>query len=163
MGESEAGMAEDTNKLGAFSKELLVVLPVVGSAIAITYDVGYFFALDINFFTVFSVSEHIAFALEILPIAILATVLFVAVPISVDKARQGGTAEARRELATGRRQKFYTKKMFWFEVAFFIWIVYWAYSTGYISAYLVVLVAATSTILARLIRQRAPERLASVV
>jgi hypothetical protein len=140
-------MAEDTNKPGAFNKELLVILPIIGSAIAITYDVGYFTALDINFFTVFSVSEHIAFALEILPLAILVTVLFVLIPIVVDKGRQDGTAEARRELSTGRKQKFYTRKMFWFEIGFIIWIVYWAYYTGFVSASLVVLFSLASTML----------------
>jgi hypothetical protein len=57
-----------------FPKELFVVIPLVGSAIAISYDVGYFYAVDINFFTIFSIAEHIVFALEATPLALLLAV-----------------------------------------------------------------------------------------
>jgi hypothetical protein len=40
-------------------KDYLVLLPALASAIALTYDVGYFFALDVSYFTFFSLSEHI--------------------------------------------------------------------------------------------------------
>jgi hypothetical protein len=54
-----------------FSKEILVAVPVLGSAIAISYDVGYFYGLDIKLFTLFSIAEHIVFALEALPFALM--------------------------------------------------------------------------------------------
>lgn len=59
------------------SKELAIFIPLIGTVIAISYDVGYFYGIDIKFFTLFSVTEHIAFALEATPIA-LAVALSVA-------------------------------------------------------------------------------------
>src|SRR6266853_6251880 len=108
-------MADDVGSR-IFNRELLVLLPVVGSAIAITYDVGYFTALDINFFTVFTISEHIAFALEILPLAILATVILVIAPIVWDKGRRSSLEELHREKTTGTKTKFYKTRFFWFQV-----------------------------------------------
>jgi hypothetical protein len=56
---------------GRFSaREVLVFIPLLGSALALSYDVGYFTGLDIHLFTLFSVSEHITFALQALPLAI---------------------------------------------------------------------------------------------
>jgi len=51
-------------------KELLVLVPALASALAVAYDVGYFFAFDINYFNFFSLSEHVVFALQALPIAV---------------------------------------------------------------------------------------------
>src|SRR4051794_5219160 len=113
MGEKGVCVADDTNRASFFNKEMFVVLPIIGSTIAITYDVGYFFALDINFFTVFTISEHITFALEVLPLAILASIILIASPIAVDKGFQGGRAQAKREAETPTaRKKFYAKKFF---------------------------------------------------
>jgi hypothetical protein len=56
-------------------KELLVLLPVFGSALAITFDVGFFYGLGISYFTLFSLSEHIVFALEALPFGLLAALI----------------------------------------------------------------------------------------
>jgi hypothetical protein len=47
-----------------FPKEALVLIPLIGSVLALTYDVGYFYGIDINFFTFFSVTEHLVFAIE---------------------------------------------------------------------------------------------------
>jgi hypothetical protein len=129
-------------------KELFVLLPVVGSAIAITYDVGYFYALDINFFTVFTISEHIAFALEILPVAILATIILIVTPIAWDKGRRSGAAEARREITTGIKTKFYKTKFFWTQLAFFIWLVGLAYFYRSATSIAIVLIYAGAIILA---------------
>jgi hypothetical protein len=38
--------------------------------LAVFFDVGYFSAIDINFFTLFSISEHMLFSLEALPYAV---------------------------------------------------------------------------------------------
>jgi hypothetical protein len=51
-------------------KEFAWLIPIFGTAIAVAYDVGFFWGLDINYFTLFSVSEHIVFALEAMPIAL---------------------------------------------------------------------------------------------
>jgi hypothetical protein len=61
---------DNKNSIG-FQKEALVLVPLLGSAIAITYDVGYFTGIDISFFSIFSISEHINFALQALPSAVL--------------------------------------------------------------------------------------------
>lgn len=53
-------------------KDFAIVVPLLGTAISITWDVGFFYGLDINYFTLFSLSEHIVFALEALPLALLA-------------------------------------------------------------------------------------------
>lgn len=52
-------------------KDFLVLIPLLGSALAITYDVGYFAGVNIKLFTLFSLSEHIVFALEVLPESLL--------------------------------------------------------------------------------------------
>jgi hypothetical protein len=48
-------------------KTLVVGAPLFASSLAITYDVGFFFGADIGFFTFFSVSEHVVFALQAIP------------------------------------------------------------------------------------------------
>jgi hypothetical protein len=45
--------------------------PLIAATIAVSFDVGCFYAMDISFFTLFSFSEHIVFALEALPIALI--------------------------------------------------------------------------------------------
>ncbi|MGA8294026.1 MAG: hypothetical protein WB820_16340, partial [Rhodoplanes sp.] len=52
-------------------KELLVAVPFLGSSIAVAYDVGFFYGIDIHLFTLFSITEHITFALEALPFAMV--------------------------------------------------------------------------------------------
>jgi len=70
-----------------FPKEMLVFIPLVGTVIAISFDVGYFSGIDINFFTLFSLTEHVVFALEASPFALAAAV---AVTLAV-KLRVGET------------------------------------------------------------------------
>jgi hypothetical protein len=99
-------------KSSAFNRELLVILPLAGSAIAITYDVGYFSALDINYFTMFSVSEHIVFAFEALPLALLATLSLVVAPIAWAKGREGRVKDEHYERLTGKKREYYKTKCF---------------------------------------------------
>jgi hypothetical protein len=49
--------------------------PLIAATIAVSFDVGCFYAIDISFFTLFSLSEHIVFALEALPIALIILLL----------------------------------------------------------------------------------------
>jgi hypothetical protein len=91
----------------AFSnlKELAVLVPVFGTAIAITYDVGFFWGLDINYFTLFSLTEHIVFAIEALPVA-LGLSFTLAVLFVVFKATdQRKNDKAEREMATLNAQQ----------------------------------------------------------
>ena len=55
---------------GEIFKIWSVVVPLIATTLAVTFDVGYFYGLDINYFTFFSLSEHIVFALQALPIVI---------------------------------------------------------------------------------------------
>ncbi|MCP3408815.1 hypothetical protein [Bradyrhizobium sp. CCGB01] len=67
------------------SKDLVVAIPLVGTAIAISYDVGYFYGVDIAFFTLFSIAEHIVFALQAAPVALgLAVLLMLTVRSKLD-------------------------------------------------------------------------------
>jgi len=61
----------DINSFASSSvKDIAVIVPVFSATIAVTYDVGFFWGLDINYFTLFSMTEHIVFAMEALPIAL---------------------------------------------------------------------------------------------
>lgn len=59
-------------------KEIAVLIPLIGSAIAISYDVGYFYGIDIRLFTLFSLAEHILFAFSAAPVALVLTILLTA-------------------------------------------------------------------------------------
>jgi hypothetical protein len=50
-------------------KELAIMIPLVGIALAVTYDVGFFYGIGIEYFTLFSLQEHILFALQAIPTA----------------------------------------------------------------------------------------------
>lgn len=47
------------------------VVPLVGTLVAISFDVGYFYGVGINYFTFFSLTEHVLFSFEALPYALL--------------------------------------------------------------------------------------------
>lgn len=51
-------------------KILTVAGPLLASSLAITYDVGFFVGVGTGFFSFFSLSEHLVFALQSLPFAI---------------------------------------------------------------------------------------------
>jgi hypothetical protein len=72
-------------------KDSLIAFPLLGSALALTYDVGYFTGTDINFFSMFSISEHVTFALETIPLALPAASLAFILPL----AMLHGNASAR--------------------------------------------------------------------
>jgi hypothetical protein len=54
-------------------KSLTVVGPLLASTLAVTYDVGFFYGSDIGFFTFFSLTEHLVFALQAAPFAVVAS------------------------------------------------------------------------------------------
>jgi hypothetical protein len=65
-------MTEEADKTSSlWHDSYLALIPLLGAAIALTYDVGYFWAIDISFFTLFSLSEHIVFAIQPFPIALI--------------------------------------------------------------------------------------------
>ena len=52
-------------------QSLLAATSFIAIACALSYDVGYFYAVDISFFTLFSLDEHFLFAIQALPIALV--------------------------------------------------------------------------------------------
>lgn len=52
--------------------DYLIYLPAMGSILAVSCDVGYFYAVNINFYTLFSLSDHILFSLQYFPLALVA-------------------------------------------------------------------------------------------
>jgi hypothetical protein len=50
-------------------KDIAILLPLLGAVLAITYDVGFFYGIGIEYFTLFSLQEHILFALQVIPTA----------------------------------------------------------------------------------------------
>lgn len=52
-------------------EKLVAIVPLVILALALTFDVGYFSAIDINLFTLFSLSEHLVFAAEAIPLVLV--------------------------------------------------------------------------------------------
>jgi hypothetical protein len=72
----------------SFSREMLVAIPLLGTAVAVAFDVGYFFGLDIHLFGFFSLSEHIVFALQALPLALVAVALLSLSMVSFLKGRE---------------------------------------------------------------------------
>jgi hypothetical protein len=109
-----------------FPKDLLVALPVLGTALAVSFDVGYFYGIDINLFTLFSVSEHVTFALQALPAALFLALCALIVPIFLNKAGSNrlsdGAAAAARAPATSR--PFYRRMFFWLMVAVTTFMIY---------------------------------------
>jgi hypothetical protein len=61
-----------------YISKYIAYYPLIAVIIATSFDVGCFYAIDISLFTLFSLSEHILFALEALPLAI-AILLMIAV------------------------------------------------------------------------------------
>lgn len=88
---------DDLNRFGAV-KDFFVLIPVLGTAIAVTFDVGYFAGIDLNLFTFFSLSEHIVFVLEVFPLSALGIVVgtFLAAPSSFADGAIGKAGWRRR-------------------------------------------------------------------
>jgi len=58
-------------------KEALIVVPLLASALALTWEVAFFLRIKGSAFGFFNVSEHITFALQALPIALIASLTIV--------------------------------------------------------------------------------------
>ena len=56
-------------------KNAFIVVPVFATSLAICFDVGYFAGIGLTFFSFFSLTEHIVFALQAIPFALPVTVL----------------------------------------------------------------------------------------
>jgi hypothetical protein len=90
-------MSTEMDKRPTYEK-FLPVIPLIGTAIAIAFDVGYFYGVGINFFTLFSLTEHISFAFEALPIAISILVVAVIIDALTERLRFFGNGADPKEL-----------------------------------------------------------------
>jgi hypothetical protein len=54
------------------TKDMVIAIPLFGSGLALAWEVGYFLRIRGGAFNMFSVAEHLSFALQALPFAILA-------------------------------------------------------------------------------------------
>jgi hypothetical protein len=69
------------------SKDVFLMVPLLASATGVTFDVGYFYGIGISYFTLFSLSEHLVFALEALPLALIFAIVVVAGVMIYDGVR----------------------------------------------------------------------------
>lgn len=72
----KAGTDRTSQRDEEWFQKLVAIVPLVAPAFAFAFVVGYFFAFDISWFPLFSLSEHIVFAIRALPIAVGASVAF---------------------------------------------------------------------------------------
>jgi hypothetical protein len=71
---ADEGNAEPT---GWALKDAMVAIPFLASGLALTWEVGFFLRIKGSAFGLFSITEHITFALQALPFAMVAAVIFV--------------------------------------------------------------------------------------
>jgi len=57
-------------------KDMTTAAPFIATSFAFAFNVGYFWSIDIGWFSLFSLSEHVVFALRALPVAIGASIIF---------------------------------------------------------------------------------------
>lgn len=105
-------------------RDALIALPVLGTALAVTYDVGYFWGLDINFFTTFSLTEHIAFALEYIPFALGLSTLAIVLPFAIQLGARHGQKSREHQALTGRSTPFYKSGANWFLFVYCLWNIW---------------------------------------
>jgi len=93
------------NSVSQSFEKMLAVVPILGSLVAVTYDVGYFWSVDPIYFGFFSLSEHIVFAAQAIPMAIILTMaIFGSVAWLVAYRQRGAQgAEAVTKSANERR------------------------------------------------------------
>jgi hypothetical protein len=81
-------------------EKLPILIPLGGSLLAVLFDAGYFWAVEINFFTLFTLSEHIVFAIQALPFVIftmfMAMILWTIDPITVALIDRANRTPVRR-------------------------------------------------------------------
>jgi hypothetical protein len=85
-----------------WNEKFYALIPLLGAGIALTYDVGYFWAIGISFFTLFSLSEHIVFALQAFPLALVLLPAFIALTMIMGKESKPALVEPEK---VSRRQR----------------------------------------------------------
>jgi hypothetical protein len=96
MVDNEHEPKQGLSYIGLSWNDIFLRGPALASIFAFSYVIGYFFALDISWFAVFSIAEHLVFALRALPIAIGAFVLFL-IGVSLSEGKHQWTWPFERE------------------------------------------------------------------
>ena len=99
---------------------LATLTPLLGTLLALIYDVGYFWGIDPAFFSMFSLSEHLVFASQAIPLAVLMTVSVLgglAWLLNYERSavENGGVPTRMRPIVPARRRRI-QKGIFWFFV-----------------------------------------------
>ena len=68
---------ENAEPTGWVLKDAMVAIPFLASGLALTWEVGFFLRIKGSAFGLFSITEHITFALQALPFAMVAAAIFV--------------------------------------------------------------------------------------
>jgi hypothetical protein len=76
----------DWKQFGLSAKDLIYVIPLAGSVIAVVWEIGSFFPIGQGAFGFFSLSEHLLFALEALPAGV-SVIIGVTVVIAISTVR----------------------------------------------------------------------------
>ena len=104
---------EDLIKRYQVNKDILAVAPALATAIAISFDVGYFTGIDINYFNMFSLSEHLIFALQPAPFIFGITAMAALAIALWDAMAIRAFIKQLEEDAAGRRSQ--TKRKSWLD------------------------------------------------
>jgi len=72
----------------SLSKEMLLLAPLLGTGLAVSFDAGYFLGIGLRYFSLFSLSEHVVFALAILPPATVFAGLMLATASHTRRVRE---------------------------------------------------------------------------
>jgi hypothetical protein len=69
------------------AKDLVVFITFLSSALSLVYDSGFFWGLDLAYFTFFTLAEHLLFALEGIPITLMVVALVLLAHAKVTASR----------------------------------------------------------------------------
>src|SRR6185295_9354525 len=96
---------------------------VLAAALAIFFDIGFFSGIDINYFTLFSIQEHLLSALVTLPIAVLLIMMCAALYILIEI---GSVKHIRRMAASAipSNVRIRVRPLFWAMFALLISIAF---------------------------------------
>jgi hypothetical protein len=115
----------------------LLFAPTLSAALSLSYDVGFFWSVDIHLFTLFSLSEHLVFAMQALPVAsIIAVICAFAISIHYRATR---TSPASKLIKLAARYDWFINVMYAvFGLLFLIVLFLKLYETAIISGAFVI-------------------------
>lgn len=115
-------------------------IPFIAVTVALTFDVGTFYAVGIDFFTVFSLSEHIVFALEALPVAIVVLMIIVILFPGLSGSSSPAAKTSRLPLRNKYQYIIPIVLLGCGLISFVAYLIYDSYRTNAISALLMVFI-----------------------